>query len=158
VYFNCKSRKAIGLALAEIGTRRIEFPIAHSSRGGRVKDIRNAIEEIKKSSNDLQAILQCRAFEDDVKNASQYGADGCTVFLGVTQKHRKGKLGGMNRGKAIEQLSKSIELLKDFGFRYRRAVFEDVSRFFTSEKSSEDNSCLPFASSPFGSQGRGYDS
>ena len=138
VYFNCKSRKAIGLALAEIGTRRIEFPIAYPSRGGKVEDIRNAIEEIKKSSNDLQAILQCRACKDDVKNASQYGADGCAVYLGVTQKHRRGKLRGLDRGKAIEQLYESIELLKDFGFRYRRAVLEDVSRFFTSEKSSED--------------------
>ena len=138
VCFNCKSRKDVGLALAEIGTRRIEFPIAYPSRGGKVEDIRNAIEEVKKTSNDLQAILQCRACEDDVKNAGQYGTDGCAVFLGVTQKHRKGKLSGMNRDKAIEQLSISIELLKDFGFKYRRAVFEDISRFFTSEKSSED--------------------
>jgi len=138
VYFNCKSRKDIGLALAEIGTPRIEFPIAYSSRGGRIGDIRNAIEGVKKYSNDLQTILQCRACEDDVKNASQYGADGCAVFLGVTQKHRKGKLRDLDRGKAIEQLSESIELLKDFGFRYRRAVLEDLSRFFTSERSSED--------------------
>lgn len=138
IYFNCKTRRDIGLALAEIGTRRIEFPMAYSSRGGRVEDIRDAIEEVNKSSNDVQAVLQCRACEDDVRNASQYGADGCAVYLGVTQKHRKIKLHGLDRGKAIEQLSESIELLKDFGFKYRRAVLEDVSRFFTSEKSSED--------------------
>ena len=83
VYFNCKSRKEIGRALAEIGTRRIEFPIAYSPRGGRIEDIRYAIEEVKKSSNDLQTILQCRACDDDVKNASQYGADGCAVFLSL---------------------------------------------------------------------------
>jgi len=138
VHFNCRVRKELGLALAEIGTRRIEYPIAYSSRGGRVDDIRDAIREAKNYSDDVQTILQCRACKEDVENASQYGADGCAVYLGVTEKHRKGKLSGLNRDKAIEQLSESIGLLKDLRFRYRRAVLEDVSRFFTSEKGFED--------------------
>jgi len=138
VYFDSKTRKDVCLALAEIGTQRIEFPITYPNRGGRIEDIQTVIKEMKNSFEDAQAIIQCRAYEDDVRNAPKYGADGCAVFMGVTEKHRKGKLNGLHKDAAIGQLCECIEILKDSGFEYRRAVLEDVSRFFTSEKSSRD--------------------
>lgn len=138
VYFNAKTRRDVSHALAEIGTRRIEFPIAYSSRGGRPEEIRDAIEQTKRCSNEVQTILQCRACEDDIRNAAGYGADGCAVFLGVTETHRRGKLRGLDRCGAIEQLSHSVGLLRDHGFSYRRAVLEDVSRFFAFDANHED--------------------
>jgi isopropylmalate/homocitrate/citramalate synthase len=138
VYFDPKTRKEICLALAETGTRRIEFPIVYPNRGGKISDIQDAIGAVRKHFEEVQTIVQCRACEDDVRNAREYGADGCAVFLGVTEKHRNGKLSGLHKDAAITQLSTSIEHLKDYGFEYRRAVLEDVSRFFTSGKGRED--------------------
>jgi len=138
VYYTAEARKTIGLALAEVGTPRIEFPIVHPSRGGLIQDIKSVIEAVRESYGNVELIVQCRALREDIENAANYNADGCGVFLAATQEHRMAKFGGLSRDEATRRFVEAIELLKSYGFKYRRAVIEDASRFFTAETKEED--------------------
>ncbi|MCJ7771440.1 hypothetical protein MUP37_07710, partial [Candidatus Bathyarchaeota archaeon] len=44
VYFTKESRIKIAEALAEIGTPRIEFPLVYPNRGGKIDDVKAAVD------------------------------------------------------------------------------------------------------------------
>ena len=66
VNYTPKMRDSIGLALAKLGTPRIEFSIAYSKRGGKIENIKNIVENIHSNFNDVTTIVQCRALKEDV--------------------------------------------------------------------------------------------
>jgi isopropylmalate/homocitrate/citramalate synthase len=138
IYFDRKTRADVAIALGEAGVHRIELPLMYASRGGSIEELSSLTRDLHSRFSDLEVIVQCRAFLDDVEKARQLEVDGCAVFLGITQEHRRHKLEGMRQHEAIERLVSSIEALKDYGFRYRRAVLEDVSRFFSEDRGAED--------------------
>jgi isopropylmalate/homocitrate/citramalate synthase len=138
LYFTRESRIQIAQALATIGTRRIEFPIAYPNRGVPARDIKAAVYEVQENFSETIAVLQFRALQEDIALASAYDAKGCAVYLAPTALHRKGKLHGINRQRVIERFVDVLGRAKDSGFSYRRAVLEDVSRFYSPEKARED--------------------
>jgi len=138
LYFTRESRLEIAQALATIGTRRIEFPIAYPNRGVQVRDIEAAVHEVQENYRNTIAVLQFRALQEDVELAHAYDAKGCAVYLAPTALHRKGKLHGIDRQRVIERFVDILERVKESGFTYRRAVLEDVSRFYSQGKEHED--------------------
>jgi hypothetical protein len=47
----------VGRALAEVGTPRIEFPIMYPSRGGKIEDIKAAVDDIQGCYSNSIAVL-----------------------------------------------------------------------------------------------------
>lgn len=139
VYFTKETRLRVAEALAEVGTPRIEFPITYPNRGGRVEDIKAAVQRVQENYSKT-AILQFRAYRPDVELAQGYDAEGAALYMAPTSIHRKGKLHGMEQQKVIDTFVETLELARSLGFTYRRAVLEDVSRFDTpQEDAKEDN-------------------
>jgi len=139
VYFTKESRLRVAEALAEVGTPRIEFPIVYPNRGGRVEDIKEAMQRVQESYSKT-AVLQFRAYRPDVELAQDYDAQGCALYMAPTSIHRKGKFRGMEQQKVIDTFVENLQLAKSLGFTYRRAVLEDVSRFDSPQEGSlEDN-------------------
>jgi isopropylmalate/homocitrate/citramalate synthase len=58
VYYTRDTRVKIARALADIGTKRIEFPIIYTSRGGKIEDVKTAIDEIQGCYTNVTFILQ----------------------------------------------------------------------------------------------------
>jgi isopropylmalate/homocitrate/citramalate synthase len=138
VYFTKDSRIRVAEALAEIGTSRIEFPIVYPNRGGRVEDIKTAVQRVQENYSKT-AVLQFRAYRQDLELAQNYDAKGVALFMAPTSLHRQGKFKGMEQQTVINTLVETLELAKNMGFTYRRATLEDVSRFDSSQsKDSED--------------------
>jgi 2-isopropylmalate synthase len=128
VYFTRESRIRIAEALAQVGTPRIELPLIYPQRGGRIEDVKAAIEVIQESYGKT-AIIQCRAYIPDVELLQGYEAKGCALYMAPTTLHRRGKLHGIEQQKVIDTFVEALELAKSSGYTYRRAVLEDVSRF-----------------------------
>jgi len=145
VYFTKESRIKIAEALAEVGTPRIEFPLVYPNRGGKIDDVREAVDRVQKNFSKM-AVLQFRAYKSDVELAQSYDADGVALYMAPTSLHRQGKFKGMEQDKVIETFAETLELAKSMGFKYRRATLEDVSRFdLPQSENSEDT--LDFLSS-----------
>jgi len=139
VYFTKESRLRVAEALAEIGTPRIEFPIIYPNRGGRIEDIKAAVQRVQDNYSKT-AVLQFRAYKPDVELAQTYDANGAALFMAPTSLHRKGRFHGIEQEKVIETFVETLELAKSLGFTYRRATLEDVSRFDQpQEEDSEDS-------------------
>lgn len=139
VYYTSDTRVKIARALADIGTQRIEFPIIYTSRGGKIEDVKTAVDEIQGCYTNVTAILHMRALKADVELARVYDAKGCAIYMAPTALHRKGKFHGIEQQKVIENFVNVLELIKDYGFSYRRATVEDASRFDPSSiKDKED--------------------
>ena len=138
VYFTKESRIRIAEALAEIGTPRIEFPIIYPNRGGKIEDVKAAVERVQENYSKT-AVLQFRAYRPDLELAQSYDAKGVALFMAPTSLHRKGRFRGMEQQKVIDTFAETLELAKNMGFTYRRATLEDVSRFDSREENSEDN-------------------
>ncbi|HJN62167.1 MAG TPA: hypothetical protein QGH92_01010 [Candidatus Parcubacteria bacterium] len=137
ISYSTNERKEIGLDLVELGTPRIEFPLLSLGRGAKLTDITSATKEIEESSNSI-AIIQCRSLKSDIESAQQYEVKGCAVYLAVSEIQRKNKLNEISIEETINRLTESMTLLKECGFKYRRAVLEDVSKFFSAYKGKED--------------------
>ncbi len=139
VYFTRNSRITIGKALAEVGTPRIEFPIVYPSRGAVMEDVKAATDELQANYNRSTVILQIRAYKEDIDLARKYDVSGCAIYMAPTELHRKGKFRGMEQQKIIDNFIEMLDLVKSYGFTYRRATLEDVSRFGSPEdRGSED--------------------
>jgi isopropylmalate/homocitrate/citramalate synthase len=139
VYYTRDTRVKIARALADIGTKRIEFPIIYTSRGGKIEDVKTAIDEIQGCYTNVTAVLHMRALKADVDLARSYDAKGCAIYMAPTALHRKGKFHGLEKQKVIENFVNVLDLIKDYGFSYRRATVEDASRFdISSLKEGED--------------------
>jgi 2-isopropylmalate synthase len=139
VYFTKESRVRVAEALAEVGTPRIEFPIVYPKRGGRVEDVKAAVQRVQESYS-RTAVLQFRAYREDLELAQNYDARGVALFMAPTSIHRRGKFHGMEEQKVIDTFVETLELAKSMGFSYRRATLEDVSRFDSpAGKDSEDS-------------------
>ncbi len=139
VYFTSDNRIKIARALAEVGTQRIEFPIIYTSRGGKIEDVKTAINEVQECYTNVTAVLHMRALKADVELARAYDAKGCAIYMAPTALHRKNKFHGIDRQKVIDNFVSVLELIKDYGFSYRRATVEDASRFdLSSIKDEED--------------------
>ncbi len=63
VYFTRESRIALGRALAEVGTPRIEVPIIYPSRGGKIEDVKDAVTEIEQNYTASIAVLHARVLK-----------------------------------------------------------------------------------------------
>lgn len=138
VYFTKESRIKIAEALAEIGTPRIEFPLVYPNRGGKIDDVKAAVDRVQKNFSKM-AVLQFRAYKPDVELAQSYDADGVALYMAPTSLHRQGKFKGMEQDKVIESFAETLELARSMGFKYRRATLEDVSRFdLPQSENSED--------------------
>jgi len=83
-------------------------------------------------------IVQCRAYKDDIELARMCDMEGCAIYLAVTQEHREDKLHGLGINQLIEKFVSCLDLLKSYGFKYRRAVLEDSQRFFSAHSLKED--------------------
>ena len=138
VYYTAQMLENIGMALAQLGTPRIEFSVVYPQRGGDIKNLKRIIENIQGSYKNVTTIIQCRALEADIEIAKKIGATGCGIYIAISEEHRKNKLKGMTIEQVTSQLSQSIDLLKDNGFKYRRAVLEDASRYFSHYQGNED--------------------
>lgn len=139
VYFTQESRIRIAEALAQVGTQRIEFPIIYPNRGGKIEDVKAAVQRVQENYSKT-AVLQFRAYKADVELAQSYDAKGVALFMAPTSLHRQGKFRGMKQQKVIDTFVETLELAKSMGFTYRRATLEDVSRFDSPEsEDSEDN-------------------
>jgi len=138
VYYTPQMLENVGLALARLGTPRIEFSVVYPQRGGDVTDLKRIIGNIQGSYSDVTTIIQCRALEADIEIAKEIGATGCGIYIAISEEHRKNKLKGMTIEQVTNQLSQSIDLLRDNGFKYRRAVLEDASRYFSHYQGDED--------------------
>jgi isopropylmalate/homocitrate/citramalate synthase len=139
VYYNKDTRVQIARALAEVGTKRIEFPIIYTSRGGKIEDVKTAVNEVQDCYTDVTAVLHMRALKADVEIARAYDATGCAIYMAPTAIHRKGKFHGIEQQRVIENFVNVLDLIKDYGFSYRRATVEDASRFdLSSIKDDED--------------------
>jgi isopropylmalate/homocitrate/citramalate synthase len=140
VYYTREARLAIGRALAEVGTPRIEFPIVYPSRGGRLEEVKDAITMIQKNYSKSIPVIHARAYRKDVELANSYDATGCAIFMAATALHRKDKFHGIGQDEIIERFVSNLEFMKECGFIYRRATVEDASRFFIVEERAEDDS------------------
>jgi isopropylmalate/homocitrate/citramalate synthase len=139
VYYTRDTRVKIARALADIGTKRIEFPIIYTSRGGKIEDVKTAIDEIQGCYTNVTAVLHMRALKADVELARSYDAKGCAIYMAPTALHRKGKFHGLEKQKVVDNFVNVLDLMKDYGFSYRRATVEDASRFdLSSLKEGED--------------------
>ena len=139
VYYTRDVRVQIATALADVGTQRIEFPLIYPSRGGKIADVKTAIDEVQGCFSNVTAVVHMRAFKADVELARVYDAKGCAIYMAPTALHRKGKFHGLEQQKVIENFINVLDLIKDYGFSYRRATVEDASRFdFSSFKDDED--------------------
>lgn len=138
VYYTAQMLESVGLALARLGTPRIEFSIAYPQRGGSIQNVKNVLSTIHGSYDNIMTIVQCRAFEEDINIAQMMDAKGCGVYIAISEEHRKHKLSGMKIDEVMTRFIESLDLLKDYGFSYRRAVLEDASRFFSEYKGEED--------------------
>ena len=139
VYFTRESRIALGRALAEVGTPRIEFPIVYPSRGGRIEDVKDAVTEIEQNYTASIAVLHARVLKEDIELANSYDSTGCAIYMAPTGLHRREKFHGMKRQKIIERFVSALEFMKSCGFTYRRASVEDASRFALPEEKSEED-------------------
>lgn len=138
VYFTRNARVVIGRGLAEIGTKRIEFPIVYPGRGGSIEDVKSATNEIQQCYGDVTVILQIRAYRDDIEIARKYDVEGCAIYQAPTEMHRRDKFRGLEQEKLIENFVSMLDLLREYGFRYRRATLEDASRFVSEERGQQD--------------------
>lgn len=138
VYYSADMLETVGFALAELGTPRIEFSIAYPQRGGSIQVLKNILNNIQSSYDDITTIVQCRAFKHDIEIAQKTDAKGCGVYIAISEEHRKHKLSGMKVEDVLSRFVESLDLLKDHGFKYRRAVLEDSARFFSEYKGEED--------------------
>ena len=139
VYFTKEARTKVGRALAEVGTSRIEFPLVYTSRGGKIEDVKAAVDEIQGCYSGTIAVLHCRVLKEDVELARAYDAKGCAIYMAPTGLHRKGKFHGMEQQKVIDNFVNVLELARECGFSYRRAVVEDASRFASPEERAEED-------------------
>lgn len=139
VYFTRESRIALGRALAEVGTPRIEVPIIYPSRGGKIEDVKDAVTEIEQNYTASIAVLHARVLKEDIELANSYDATGCAIYMAPTGLHRREKFHGMERQKIIERFVSALEFMKSCGFTYRRASVEDASRFALPEEKSEED-------------------
>ncbi len=139
VYYTREARLAIGQALAEVGTPRIEFPIVYPSRGGRLEEVKDTITMIQQNYSKSIPVIHARAYRKDVELANSYDAEGCAIFMAATGLHRKDKFHGMGQEEIIERFVTNLDFMKECGFTYRRATIEDASRFFIAEERSEDD-------------------
>jgi len=138
VYFSRESRTQIAEALAKVGTPRIELPLVYPQRGGKIEDIKAAVSAIQKNYGKT-AILQFRAYKPDVELSQGYDAKGCALYMAATSLHRMGKFHGLKQQGVVDTFVETLELAKSYGFTYRRAVLEDVSRFDSpEERTTED--------------------
>jgi isopropylmalate/homocitrate/citramalate synthase len=128
ILYTHEKRLAIAEALADIGVSRIEFPLVHPQRGGRISEINEAITLVQNYG--ATAILQFRAYRPDLELATQFNARGAGVFLAISEE-QKAKIGNLTDEECVERLRDSLFFLKDHGFKYRRAVLEDAGRYFT---------------------------
>lgn len=138
VNFSPQMLESVGLALAELGTPRVEFSVVYPQRGGRLQDLKSVMSAIHDSFEDVTTIVQCRAFKEDLDLAQAMDSKGCGAYIAISEEHRKHKLHGMKVDEVIERLVNSLDILKEYGFNYRRAVLEDASRFFSLYKGEED--------------------
>jgi isopropylmalate/homocitrate/citramalate synthase len=139
VYYTKEGRVKVARALAEVGTPRIEFVIVYPSRGGKLEDVKAAVDEVQECYSGVTAVLHARALREDVELARAYDAKGCAVYMAPTSLHRRGKFHGMEQQKVIDNFVSVLELMRDYGFSYRRATVEDASRFDAStSKGGED--------------------
>ena len=138
VYYTPDMLETMGFALARLGTPRIEYSVTYPQRGGSVKDLRNIIKTLQGSYEDVVPVIQCRAFAADIDIAHELEARGCGIYIAISQEHRKNKLNGISLEKVINRIEESLDLLREYGFIYRRAVLEDASRFFTQYTGEED--------------------
>jgi len=138
IYYTSGMLEALGLALARLGTPRIEYSVTYPQRGGSIRDLRNIISTLQGSYEDVVPVIQCRALAADIDIAQELGARGCGIYIAISQEHRRYKLNGISLEKVISRIEESLDLLKEYGFKYRRAVLEDASRFFTQYKGEED--------------------
>jgi isopropylmalate/homocitrate/citramalate synthase len=138
VYYTSGMLETLGLALARLGTPRIEYSVTYPQRGGNIRDLRNIISTLQGSYEDVVPVIQCRALAADIDTAQELGARGCGIYIAISQEHRRFKLNGISLEKVINRIEESLSLLKEYGFKYRRAVLEDASRFFTQYKGEED--------------------
>jgi 2-isopropylmalate synthase len=135
IKFTHDNRMVIAEVLAKIGVPRIEFSMVYPSRGGRVKDINEAIDMVQ--GYGAIAVLQFRAFHEDLEMATKYHAYGAAPYLGIS-KAQSAKT-GLGQEDSLERMVYSMLYLKDHGFeKYRRAVFEDSARFYTPHAEPED--------------------
>ena len=139
VYFTTNKIETIGSSLAKLGTPRIEVSVVYPQRGGNIKEIKKALDNIQGSYPKSMFIVQCRALQQDIEIAQQMETTGCGVYIAISKIHRMNKLGGISVEDTISRLSDAISSLKEQGFAYRRAVLEDASRFFSQYKAKEDN-------------------
>jgi isopropylmalate/homocitrate/citramalate synthase len=137
VYYTQKKLEIIGTALAQLGTPRIEFSVTYPQRGGNLNGVRDILSDIQ-SSYDSTLIIQCRALREDIDLAQKMEPNGCGIYLAISNEHRENKLGGMTIEEATLRLMDSLDYLKESGFKYRRAVLEDASRFFSQYRSELD--------------------
>ena len=139
VYYTLDKFETIGSALVELGTPRIEFSIAYPQRGKSIGEMRDVLKTIQGGTKDSIIIVQCRALREDVEIAQKMEVDGCGVYLAISEEHRNNKLRGISVEDTVTRFTESLDVLKECGFKYRRAVLEDASRFFSKSKSVEDH-------------------
>jgi isopropylmalate/homocitrate/citramalate synthase len=139
VYYTRDTRVQIANALAAVGTQRIEFPIIYTERGEKIKDVKTAIDEVQECYPNVTAVLHMRALKEDVERARIYDAKGCAIYMAPTSLHRRGKFHGIEQQKVIENFVTVLELIKEYGFSYRRATVEDASRFDLSSIENEED-------------------
>ncbi|MDQ1279922.1 MAG: Pyruvate carboxyltransferase protein [Thermoproteota archaeon] len=139
IYYSKEARVKVGRALAEVGTPRIEFPIMYPSRGGKIEDIKAAVDDIQGCFSNSIAVLHVRVLKEDVELARVYDAKGCCAYMAPTGLHRKGKFHGMEQQKVIDNFVSVLDLMKKYGFSYRRATVEDASRFASPEERTKED-------------------
>ena len=107
VYFTKEDRLRIAEALAEVGTPRIEFPILYPNRGGRVEDVKAAVERVQENYSKT-AVLQFRAYRPDLELAQSYEAKGVALYMAPTSLHRKGRFHGMEQEKVVDTFVETL--------------------------------------------------
>ena len=81
IYFTKEMRIKVGRDLAEIGTKRIELPLVYPSRGGKIEDVKPAIDEIQGCYSNSIAVIHIRAFKENVELARAYDAKGHAAYM-----------------------------------------------------------------------------
>jgi isopropylmalate/homocitrate/citramalate synthase len=112
VYFTRESRIALGRALAEVGTPRIEFPIVYPSRGGRMEEVKDAVTEIEQNYAKSIAVLHARVLQEDVELANSYDSTGCAIYMAPTGLHRREKFHGMEQDVLASRMLHDLRYLK----------------------------------------------
>lgn len=139
LYFNRENRIEIAEALAEVGTPRIELPLVYPQRKGKTEDIKSVVTSLQDNYGKT-AVLHFRAYKPDVELSQGYDAKGCALYMAPTYLHRTGKFHGLKKQRVIDIFIETLELARSHGYTYRRAVLEDVSRFYnTQERTNEDS-------------------